>query len=110
MVEQDSEPDQQPGHDVAKGDDLEDKDVDRVQGRPDKVSLRKKLPGDENGAAALLQSIGNFRLGESAAEFRLAVLDLRVQVFGELGEDVLLLVSREPEADGLQVAVDQVSG
>ena len=110
MEEQDAEPHQQPRDDVAKSDDLEHKDIDRVQCWADEAALGQKLPGNQDGAATLLQQIRHFGFGQGATEFRFAVLKLGAQVFGDLGKDVLLLVARQPKADGLQIAVNEVCG
>ena len=74
IEDQDSEPDHQPGDHVAERDNFEHEDVDRVQRRPDQVLLGQKLPGDEDGAATLLEQVGDFGFGQGAAEFLLAVL------------------------------------
>ena len=70
IEDQDSEPDQQPGDHVAERDDFEHKDVDRVQRRPDQVLLGEKLPGDEDGAATLLEQVSDFGFGQAYVRVR----------------------------------------
>jgi len=73
--------------------------------------LRQIALGHEEGVSALLEDGPNVAVVRLAAKFGLLVLDLRAQVLAELGEKVLLPMRfGNPEADGLQVTIDQVRG
>src|SRR5580704_11726587 len=70
--------------------------------------LRQETVRDQHGAAALLEDRFDLRFGQRAAECGLALLDLRMQVFGQLRDDVVFLPLRQPELYCLQITFDQV--
>src|SRR5665811_2368294 len=73
------------------------------------MTLRPEAASDHHRTAAAFQDRGHLGLVERVTEFRFLVLELRAQILSQLGEQILLPIRfGQPEADGLQVAIDQI--
>ena len=102
------EADDDRGDEADQGQNAQDEQVNRHQQRADKGALGQVAVGDEDGRAAAAEEFLDLGDGDGAVEGGFAVVDLRLDVGGELGGDVLALGAGEPEADGLEVAGDEV--
>jgi hypothetical protein len=72
------------------------------------MPLRADPAGDQHRAAAALQDRRHLGSVERAAEFCFLILELGTQILAEFRNQIILPVSsRQPETDGLQVAINQ---
>src|SRR5215469_831660 len=87
---------------------LQHERVDWIECGSDQVTPRPDSASHRHGSAAALQDLGDLVFVERAAEFDLFLFDLRAQVFTQLGNKLLLLPClRQPEADSLQISVNE---
>jgi hypothetical protein len=77
---------------------------------PNQASLRQIAIGYQEWAAALFEDVLGLRLVQRSPEFGLFLFDLRVQILRQLSDDVLLLRPRQPEANSLQISIEEIPG
>src|SRR6476660_9026571 len=94
-------PNHKPWHKITERDDLQNEAVERKQHRANQRLLLQVASGNPKRMAGLAEKRNEFSLVHRAAQRRFPLFNLRAEIVAQLRNDVILLLTRQPESNSL---------